>query len=455
MYLLRIAKEAFITATALIALGTGGMVILPWPSQTAASSPCQTPTLIVSPNQNATLQQILDEAPPGSVISLKPGIYLVNLHITKDLTLCGSGIQQTHLIGGPSDPRTFLRDEDATLRITGETQAITVTLENFSVTQEGKGYSLHEYALYGGGVAYSGRVTINLRHLKISATRGQGISGATGYFEEDAKIIARLNLQNVEISDNSLSGIIVRSVNTTIAMQDVVIENNGRARQGGLCYGFVSMNPLKVTDSARFDLRNVRIAGHQECPGIFVVGTIRFTAQGLQVSNNSFGISLSGSVNASLADLEISGHEVSGLGVFEGDVGLDEQGSNQFGSPQVTIQRAKIAESEYHGLRIDGKSIVRLEEVIVSDNGKNARCREVGNPSAESKLCNGVVIRHQAQVTFVNATIRGNTDWGVAAWLRKCGYYRDEFSGQIRFEGRNIIEGNNTAHNQQGEVCLP
>jgi hypothetical protein len=51
--------------------------------------------------------------------------------------------------------------------------------------------------------------------------------------------------------------------------------------------------------------------------------------------------------------------------------------------------------------------------------------------------------------------IRGNADWGVAAHLRKCGYSSDDFTGQVTFEGRNVIAGNNTAGNQQGEVCLP
>jgi hypothetical protein len=41
------------------------------------------------------------------------------------------------------------------------------------------------------------------------------------------------------------------------------------------------------------------------------------------------------------------------------------------------------------------------------------------------------------------------------ARLVKCGYFRDAFTGRLVLEGHNVIEGNNTAGNQQGEVCLP
>jgi sugar/nucleoside kinase (ribokinase family) len=63
-------------------------------------------------------------------------------------------------------------------------------------------------------------------------------------------------------------------------------------------------------------------------------------------------------------------------------------------------------------------------------------------------------------------------DWGVAAYLKKCGYNMDHFysTGEVTFQGTNVIEGNDTSGNHMvegnpgnhpfkdlpdGQVCLP
>lgn len=56
---------------------------------------------------------------------------------------------------------------------------------------------------------------------------------------------------------------------------------------------------------------------------------------------------------------------------------------------------------------------------------------------------------------MIRSQILGNADWGLVAVLKKCGYDGNDFTGEVIFEGTNTIEGNNTAGNQQGEVCLP
>jgi len=54
-------------------------------------------------------------------------------------------------------------------------------------------------------------------------------------------------------------------------------------------------------------------------------------------------------------------------------------------------------------------------------------------------------------VEISNSTIRNNTDWGIAAWLRKCGYDENDFTGMVLWQGR----GNSIYGNGEGDVCLP
>lgn len=67
----------------------------------------------------------------------------------------------------------------------------------------------------------------------------------------------------------------------------------------------------------------------------------------------------------------------------------------------------------------------------------------------------GIALSGQSRLMLRDSTVRENTDWGVAAYLQRCGYSEDNFNGQAILEGTNVIVGNNTAGNHQGEVCLP
>jgi hypothetical protein len=70
---------------------------------------------------------------------------------------------------------------------------------------------------------------------------------------------------------------------------------------------------------------------------------------------------------------------------------------------------------------------------------------------------NSVILSSIAALDLVkemSATISGNNildngGWGVAAHLRKCGYDRDNFTGNVTLNN-NTITGN-----KQGQVCLP
>jgi hypothetical protein len=72
---------------------------------------------------------------------------------------------------------------------------------------------------------------------------------------------------------------------------------------------------------------------------------------------------------------------------------------------------------------------------------------------------------------LLDSRILHNADWGLAVWLRQCGYW-DIFTGQVVIKGHNVIKDNNKSGNQagmgnpgdhpwnqpevpDGQVCLP
>lgn len=82
------------------------------------------------------------------------------------------------------------------------------------------------------------------------------------------------------------------------------------------------------------------------------------------------------------------------------------------------------------------------------------------------------MVQYQAELVIFNSVIKDNTDWGVTAVLEKCGFFSDNFTGQVMFQGNNQIYSNNTSGNQNsmgnpgnhpgnrpdvsdGQVCLP
>lgn len=143
---------------------------------------------------------------------------------------------------------------------------------------------------------------------------------------------------------------------------------------------------------------------------------------------------------------------------------------------RVSISRSSIFENEWEGIYVDvgegaaKEAVFELRDVVIDGNGTDPHCWEPPHPRGWP--CNGISLSGKggALVTIADTKIRRNTDWGIAAKLKKCGYYRDNFVGQVVFEGHNVIEGNNTAGNHKGnpgnhpwnrpevpdgQVCLP
>lgn len=134
---------------------------------------------------------------------------------------------------------------------------------------------------------------------------------------------------------------------------------------------------------------------------------------------------------------------------------------------KVTVQNSKISSNGDGGVFVQNAQVT-IKNSIIQKNGSHLAC------FADTGICNGITIEGfgNPRITIMNSLIVENTDWGISAWLRKCGYKHKIFDGQVIFEGMNLIEGNNQSGNQNGmgnpgnhpwnrpevpdgQVCLP
>lgn len=401
--------------------------------QPSNSSACQNPTLTVGPEEDPSLQQLIDRAAPGTIMRLKPGTYNVHLQITRSLTLCGDGPQQTILKGVQENPYLPI----PVIKIFNATGAIEVTLEGLLVTKGQAGRD-------GGGIVSGGQARVTLKNVKVSAHESFGIAN-------DSK--GQLTLQDVEISDNGSSGLFVAGEEPKVVLQRVLIAHNGA--KSSLCdglHGILTINPDTKVDKASYSLEDVKFVGNK-CDGLHIEDIAQVTGQRLQMLDNGGGIWLEGAITASLTDVEVGNNHIWGISLFEGVAGL-KQGTQgievTYASPQLILQRAKIFNNQFNGLSVSNSAVAKLQGVTVEGNGTHPACR-----TNDHIICNGVEMNKGAQVTIQDSTIRENMVWGVAAYLKKCGYSSDDFTGKVVLEGHNIIAGNNKAGKQQGEVCLP
>ncbi len=162
------------------------------------------------------------------------------------------------------------------------------------------------------------------------------------------------------------------------------------------------------------------------------------------------------------------------------------------GQGQIQLRQLKILDNTGAGISVEGSAQVHLDEVVISGSWADGLVAsgqatvEVRHSTIEGNgfpkafidwscydvivTCNGISVAEGAQLVIADSIIRGNMDWGLAAVLQQCGYGSDDFTGQVFFEGTNIIEGNNTSGNlnglgnpgnhpftdlPDGNVCLP
>lgn len=115
------------------------------------------------------------------------------------------------------------------------------------------------------------------------------------------------------------------------------------------------------------------------------------------------------------------------------------------GTSRVVVKDSIVDENRRHGIFVrDSARVAVTQKTRIQSNGTSDRC------SKPDVFCNGVEVQGQGVVELTDARIWTNTDWGISATLKQCGYREDNFAGQVTFQGETLIDGNNRSGNQNG-----
>ncbi|MBI3461339.1 right-handed parallel beta-helix repeat-containing protein [Candidatus Acetothermia bacterium] len=244
---------------------------------------------------------------------------------------------------------------------------------------------------------------------------------------------------------------------------------------------------LRILGSAQAVLSNSLVSSN-DLGGLIVTGSARVGLTNTQVSeNHGIGLQAAGSARLVLADSQVSESGLAGLRVFENaDIGLSNtqvinnrgEGFVVLDSASVRLANSRITGNKFFaGLIAFGAAQVSLFSSQISGNPgidglrvENSASVEVRNSVVENNGANGVLVKDNAKLGLTDSVIRNQAEWGLTALLKQCGFSFDGFTGQVSFEGANIIEGNNKSGTQNskgnpgnhpfkglpdGQVCLP
>ena len=166
--------------------------------------------------------------------------------------------------------------------------------------------------------------------------------------------------------------------------------------------------------------------------GLVVAGSAQVNLQNSEVSDNGkYGLYVGDSAQVNLINSKVSDNEDRGLYVVD--------------SAQVSLTNCQVSGNEQDGLFVGGSGLVTVAGCLIEGNATVPYCKE------EGWICGGIVVEDEPHVELTDTTIRNNTGWGIAAWLRKCGGGCDDFTSTVLWEDR----GNRIYGNGKGDVCLP
>lgn len=243
-----------------------------------------------------------------------------------------------------------------------------------------------------------------------------------------------------QLSHNSGPGIIIQDLSRAI-ISDSKISHNVTA---GI-WLWVSAPTQTTISNSQFS--------NNTWHGIWMMGSAQATISNSQFLNNGLdGIQISGNAQAVISDSHFIRNMIVGIGMQD--------------SAQAFISTSWLFHNAINGVLVTDWAQAKITSSLVEGNGIMDVCKE------KSVLCNGIMLRRQSQLELSNSKVFNNTDWGIAAYLKKCSYDYDEFVGKVAIDEQTVIEGNSTSNNQNGmgnpgnhpwnrpdvpdgQVCLP
>lgn len=336
------------------------------------------------------LGQAIATSPPNAVIRLSKGVfYEESLIIQKNLIIQGLGREQT-LIKQYAEVDSFF------LRISsGSDVKIQAQLENLTIESP-----------LTNGIQIMDKAHITVINTIIRSKGGTGLigKGFSTVILEDSAVFAGGG--GVSIDDSTT----IKLFNSNVSASTL---------SGGI--------GIKIFSNSIAILENCQILGHES--GLVVGGSASVSIKNCQISKAlHFGIFAQGRTRLSVINSSISnnGYEIGyGIGGIEWAV--------------LDFSNVIISNNRQSGLLVSGSATATVQGSTIRGNGTALDCRQLGPEF--NQICNGVMVDNNAQVVIADTLITDNTDWGIAAKLKRCGYYEDNFAGKIVFTGEIKSKG--------------
>ncbi|MBI1743779.1 right-handed parallel beta-helix repeat-containing protein [Candidatus Acetothermia bacterium] len=435
-----------------------------------------------------SLQSAISNVREGEIILVDEGICQENVRITKSLTLLGVGAARTTLLGdGSNDVITI----DGTKQVT--VQALTIRGGRKGIrVLDSTGVILEDNVLERnqreGLDVRSSELAVQNNRIVENEGAGASLTDASASFKfntfvgnKDKGLVLR-SKSKATLTDDGFESNIGAGVFVTGGS---MLSKLGALKEGTQAKG-TKRDPngdfghgIVVEDGSKATIASGRISGNAGA-GIFVTEATGQTTlveikERTVISENSFGLSVGGSAQASLTDSTLSGNilglfvggtakaslnnsrvtDSKGQGIFVRDAGMIEIQNSQVSnngvdgffvrdSAAATLTHTQVIGNGFRGLMAGDSASVRVEGSTVEDNGKASLCARAGS------FCDGIELSKKSQMTISNTMIKNNADWGVAAMLKRCGYDEDKFEGRVVFQDGNLIESNNKLGHRNG-----
>jgi len=371
----------------------------------------------------ADLPAAVAALPPGSTIALEAGTYRLNapLEVNKALTLTGTGIEQTVIVGdAPASVLRFTGDgiftlRDLTVRYEGETEADVVLVEGGEIVAQRCRFT---GAVYTGETPRAG--------LRVRGST-QGIISSSEAVENNLDGIrlegdASLILSNNVCSDNDQMGIYLSE------QSSAQINNNTCERN--------TYSGVALANSAEAVLKDNVLRNNGES------GLAYFDESGGAAYNNTstqnglHGISISDHAAPTLEENSCTENTENGIAYFESGGG---------------VARGNVcSHNGLHGIGVNETAAPLLENNLCTDNAQvGLRISDESSSTVRGNTCDrnglsGIIVRDQATPTLENNTAKDNTESGLA--------YFGSAGGVAR---RNTLTGNGLHGIDIYDTCAP
>lgn len=217
---------------------------------------------------------------------------------------------------------------------------------------------------------------------------------------------------------------------------------------------------------------------------------IRVKLEGLIVqgwaTDQVFAVEIAGQANVVLTNVEVGPSIYFGLIVDDqAQVAIKDSrfhgnssGLSISGSAQVAVENSVFFANRTQGIHIYQKGQLRLIGSILFETKLGIYASDMSKVVIESSLIygnslDGVLASESSTVEIINSVIAGNgrsgvllinnptvivkesiihsNPWGITAWLLKCGFDRDWYSGgAVQIDQATVF-----VRNSKGDICLP